>query len=133
MSLAGFLRKPSRMTSLADDQTGTLGGFLGLPATTPLGKAQLRQRALRFAAVAALLSACASSPKPRAEQPQRVPDSAPDKIAAQRAAAGLHLEEEDERWGIDAARERKQRAEQQTPKPPPAPATSGPAEPAPKP
>jgi lysyl-tRNA synthetase class 2 len=27
-----------------DDQTGTLGGFLGPPATTPLGKAQLRQR-----------------------------------------------------------------------------------------
>ncbi|HVT70473.1 MAG TPA: hypothetical protein VHF26_22195, partial [Trebonia sp.] len=26
------------------DQTGTLGGFLGPPATTPLGKAQLRQR-----------------------------------------------------------------------------------------
>jgi hypothetical protein len=26
-------------------QTGTLGGFLGPPATTPLGKAQLRQRA----------------------------------------------------------------------------------------
>jgi len=26
------------------DQTGTLGGFLGPPATTPLGKTQLRQR-----------------------------------------------------------------------------------------
>jgi uncharacterized membrane protein YphA (DoxX/SURF4 family) len=26
------------------NQTGTLGRFLGLPATTPLGKAQLRQR-----------------------------------------------------------------------------------------
>ncbi|HSS37855.1 MAG TPA: hypothetical protein VLT58_03705, partial [Polyangia bacterium] len=26
------------------DQTGTLGGFLEPPATTPLGKAQLRQR-----------------------------------------------------------------------------------------
>ena len=30
---------------LPDDQTGTLGGFHGPPATTPLGKAQLRQRA----------------------------------------------------------------------------------------
>ncbi|HSS39112.1 MAG TPA: tetratricopeptide repeat protein [Polyangia bacterium] len=28
----------------AVDQTGTLGGFLGPPATTPLGEAQLRQR-----------------------------------------------------------------------------------------
>ncbi|HSS39647.1 MAG TPA: NAD(P)/FAD-dependent oxidoreductase [Polyangia bacterium] len=28
-----------------DDQTGTLGGFLEPPATTPLSKAQLRQRA----------------------------------------------------------------------------------------
>jgi carboxymethylenebutenolidase len=28
----------------SDDQTGTLGGFLGPPATTPLGEAQLRQR-----------------------------------------------------------------------------------------
>ena len=67
----------------------------------------------RLTLVAALLGACASHPKPRAEQPQRVPDSAPEKIAAQRSAAGLHLEEEDERWGIEAARERKQRQEPQ--------------------
>ncbi|HXJ21278.1 MAG TPA: hypothetical protein VMT03_13695 [Polyangia bacterium] len=66
---------------------------------------------IRFALAGVLLSACASSPKRPAEQPQRVPDSAPDRIAAQRAAAGLQLEEEDERWGIEAARERKQRQE----------------------
>jgi hypothetical protein len=65
----------------------------------------------RLTLAAALLGACAAHPKPPAEQPQRVPDSAPDKIAAQRSAAGLHLEEEDERWGFDAARERKQRQE----------------------
>jgi hypothetical protein len=29
---------------LMNDRTGTLGGFLGPPATTPLGKAQLRKR-----------------------------------------------------------------------------------------
>jgi len=81
---------------------------------------------IRLGLAGALVSACASSPKRPAEQPQRVPDSAPDKIAAQRAAAGLHLEEEDERWGIDAARERKQRKEPR----PPAQA-SGPAEAAP--
>ncbi|HSS38470.1 MAG TPA: FecR domain-containing protein, partial [Polyangia bacterium] len=32
-----------------DNQTGTLGGFLGPSATTPLGRAQLRQRDLRWA------------------------------------------------------------------------------------
>jgi hypothetical protein len=36
---------PARRARLAGDQTGTLRGFLGLPATTPLGEAQLRQRA----------------------------------------------------------------------------------------
>lgn len=61
---------------------------------------------------ATLLSGCATSPRPRAESSPRVPDSAPDKIAAQRAAAGLHLEEEDDRWGFTAARERRQRKEQ---------------------
>jgi hypothetical protein len=40
----------------AEDQTGTLGGFLEPPATTPLGKAQLRQRDIAAASrrVAAL-------------------------------------------------------------------------------
>lgn len=47
--------------------------------------------------------ACASSPRPRPEP--RVKDSVPDKIAAQRAASGnLRLEDDDERWGIEAAR-----------------------------
>lgn len=62
---------------------------------------------------------CASSAQRREQRPQRVQDSAPDKAAATRSAAGLHLEEEDQRWGIEAARARKQNTE--TPaQPPPA-------------
>ncbi len=36
-------------------------------------------------------------------------DAAPEKIAAQRAAAphGMQLEQEDQRWGFEAARERR--------------------------
>jgi|SRR5579871_1336382 len=67
---------------------------------------------------AALLSACATAPRPRPESSQRVPDSAPDKVAGQRAAAGLHLEEEDDRWGFTTARELRQKKE---PKKAPAP------------
>ncbi len=59
----------------------------------------------------ALLASCASTPPPARERPQRVQDSAPDKVAATRAAAGLHLEEDDQRWGIEAARARKQNGE----------------------
>lgn len=55
-----------------------------------------------------LLTACATAPKP-AETSPRVADSAPEKRAAVRAAApqSLQLEQNDERWQIDAARERK--------------------------
>jgi hypothetical protein len=77
---------------------------------------------LRILFVGALASACASGPKARPETAKRVPDSAPDKIAAQRAATGLHQEEEDQRWGFEAARERRRQAEQrklQAPVPPP--------------
>jgi len=52
---------------------------------------------------------CAGSPKrPEASTP-RGRDSASDKVAAQRAAAlpSLQLERDDERWGFDAARERR--------------------------
>ena len=53
-SSVSWRRRSTRRTSTAwsswfrsrpRDQTGTLRGFLGPPATTPLGKAQLRQRA----------------------------------------------------------------------------------------
>ena len=54
--------------------------------------------------------ACASSRRARPESPPRIKDSVPEKVAAQRAAqSNLRLEPEDERWGIDAARERKSR------------------------
>jgi hypothetical protein len=52
---------------------------------------------------------CAGSPKrPEASSP-RVKDSASEKVASQRAAGphSLQLERDDERWGFDAARERR--------------------------
>jgi len=61
---------------------------------------------------AAFVGGCATAPRTRAEPPPRVADSAPDKVAAQRSAAGLHLEEEDDRWGLTAARDLRQRKEQ---------------------
>lgn len=86
----------------------------------------------RLVVLVLLPAACASTPHGREQQPQRVPDSVPDKIAAQRAAAGLHLEEEDERWGIEAARARKQNQENHPAPAAPAPA-AGPARSAPGP
>jgi len=55
-----------------------------------------------------LAAACATAPKTVASSP-RVKDSAAEKIAAQRAAAphGVQLESDDERWGFEAARERR--------------------------
>jgi len=61
-------------------------------------------------------------------------DSAPERAAAQRAAQkDLNLEAEDERWGIEAARERKERARTDSGASPSAPAPanapgSGPAD-----
>ncbi len=76
-----------------------------------------------------LLSACASGPRSRPESAQRVSDSAPDKIAAQRAASGLHQEDEDERWGFTAARELRQRKESSKTQPPaPPPPAPGPVD-----
>jgi hypothetical protein len=78
-----------------------------------------------------LTLACATSPRPAAETPPpRVKDSAPDKLAAQRAASGnLHLDEEDNRWGIDATRESKTAREGQTPSAPSPPAAGSAAPP----
>jgi hypothetical protein len=69
---------------------------------------------LRILFVGFTLSAgCATAPRTRPEAPPpRASDTAPDKVAAQRSAAGLHLEEEDQRWGFTAARELRQRKEQ---------------------
>ncbi|MES1210402.1 MAG: hypothetical protein ABUS79_31065, partial [Pseudomonadota bacterium] len=79
----------------------------------------IRSVALSVTLAGALLAGCASSPPPARERPVRVSDSAPDKIAATRAAAGLHLEEDDQRWGIEAARARRLNAETTPPAPPP--------------
>jgi hypothetical protein len=56
---------------------------------------------------------CAGAPKGREASSPRFKDSAPEKIAAQRAAApqSLKLEQDDERWGFDAARERRREAQ----------------------
>jgi len=56
-----------------------------------------------------LLGSCATAPKRAENSSPRTPDSAPEKIASQRAAAphSLTLEQDDERWGIEAAKERK--------------------------
>jgi hypothetical protein len=63
-----------------------------------------------------VIAGCARPAPPPAETPARVKDSAPDKIAAQRAALpGLDLEPEDQRWGIEAARERRNAARPETP------------------
>jgi hypothetical protein len=69
-------------------------------------------------------------------------DTVPDKIASQREAAGLHQNEDDQRWGIGPAQERKEQEKQKaaaqgaasskainvtgapTPTPPPSPATT---------
>ena len=83
---------------------------------------------VRIIFVGALVAACAAGPRPHPESAQRVPDSAPDKIAAQRAATGLHLEEDDARWGIVAARQRKERTEPKNARPPVPPAAPEPVD-----
>jgi len=72
---------------------------------------RVRRSVLGLALAAALsLAACASGRAPRAETPaSRVQDTLPERRAAQRAGApaSLELEDSDQRWGIEAARERK--------------------------
>jgi uncharacterized protein YdaU (DUF1376 family) len=75
----------------------------------------LRQTLVGVTATAMLLTAaCASAPRRQAEAPPaaaaRIQDSRPERIAAQRAGApaSLELEQSDERWGIEAARDRRE-------------------------
>jgi hypothetical protein len=66
-----------------------------------------------------LASACAAN-QPRTETvaARRRDDTTPDKSAALRAATpGLQLEAEDERWGIEAAKERRRPREPRVSKP----------------
>jgi hypothetical protein len=85
---------------------------------------------LRMSVVATLALSCASGNKYKPEpMPPRVQDGAPDKLAAQRAAAPhqLQLEAEHERWGYEAAQQVKDveqenkaaKAKKAAPPPPP--------------
>jgi|SRR5579862_2096535 len=59
--------------------------------------------------LAVLVCACASRPSPEAATPPRIKDSIPERSAALRAADGrLKLDDEDQRYGIEAAKERRQ-------------------------
>jgi hypothetical protein len=71
-------------------------------------------RSLHRLVLAGLLAlSCATAPKRTDGPPPRVKDSAPEKIAAQRAATpGLYLEQDADRWGIEAAQERRRDAQQ---------------------
>ena len=86
-------------------------------------------RAVTTLALLALFTsafACAKS-QPPAESPPRIKDSVPEKIAAQRAAQrDLKLEENDDRWGVEQARERKERAKAKHDDAAAAPPPSGP-------
>lgn len=90
---------------------------------------------LAIAGTALLLASCArpgrpppATPAAQTEgRPARIPDSVPEKVAAQRAASGpqLQLEAEDDRWGIEAAQERKRLEEQRQTTPVRPPTGSG--------
>jgi len=66
-----------------------------------------------LAGVFLLAASCASAPKTAASQP-RMKDSAPERVAAQRLAAphSAQLEPDDERWSVEAARERKRQQDE---------------------
>jgi hypothetical protein len=69
-----------------------------------------RWSVLAVALAALSVAGCASTRASRAEAtPSRVQDTLPERKAAQRAGApaSLELEDSDERWGIEAARERR--------------------------
>ncbi|HEX4404097.1 MAG TPA: hypothetical protein VH560_04665 [Polyangia bacterium] len=69
--------------------------------------------------LAVLLCGCAARPTPEASSPPRVKDSIPERAAALRGADGrLKLDDEDQRFGIEAAKARKdQQREQRDPSP----------------
>jgi hypothetical protein len=71
-------------------------------------------RSLHRLFLAGLLAlSCATAPKRAEGPPPRVKDSAPEKIAAQREATpGLRLQENADRWGIEAAQERRRDPQQ---------------------
>jgi hypothetical protein len=63
-----------------------------------------------------LVVACGTGPRPRPVQPvtlSRVPDAADERLVVQRAADALdtHADDEERRWGIHEAAERRSRAQ----------------------
>jgi hypothetical protein len=68
---------------------------------------------LRVLGIGLLALSCAGAPKGQQASSPRFKDSAPEKIASQRAGApqSLKLEQDDERWGFAAARERRREAQ----------------------
>jgi|SRR5580765_655847 len=76
-----------------------------------------------------LALSCATAPKRAESPPPRVKDSAPEKIAAQRPATPeLRLQEDADRWQIEAAQEWHREAEQKKASPARAPAARRPPE-----
>jgi len=64
--------------------------------------------------LAVLLCGCAARPAPEASTPPRVKDSIPERAAALRGGDGrLKLDDEDQRFGIEAARARKDQQQEQ--------------------
>ncbi|HVU52768.1 MAG TPA: hypothetical protein VHL80_18935 [Polyangia bacterium] len=62
-----------------------------------------------YVALVVLMAACAR-PKPPPAPPPRIQDSPPEQREALNGAARLGLEAEEQRWNIEAAKERKRQA-----------------------
>jgi hypothetical protein len=86
---------------------GAVGRVLAVPSS------MTTSFCLRLLGIGLVALSCAGSPKRPETASARMKDSAPEKIAAQRAAGphGAQLEQDDDRWGFEAARERR-RADQ---------------------
>jgi hypothetical protein len=92
-----------------------------------------RMRGVAFGLLLAGLvpvAACARTPGRAPESAPRIADSAPEKIAAQRAAMpGLRLEEDAQRWGVEEDRARRDAAaSKKKASPAVAPAATGPVD-----
>ena len=85
-------------------------------------------RQIRLAGALLFLLGCASGPQVRSSAEPRLKDSAPEKVAAQRSAARLQLDAEDQRWGIEVARARRQAADQKKALPEQLPPAAGPVD-----
>jgi hypothetical protein len=54
-----------------------------------------------------LLEVACARPRPEPAVGPRVKDSVPERAASLRSADGLHADDEEARWGVEGARERK--------------------------